>query len=354
MSGTLRNPQWGNEAFALRYKQVDSLRQYFPTLKEISKDQTYDISIVLPSRKQITLRIMLGPDFPYQAPGLQIMPAVAHRFVNEQTMMVLPQMHEKLATWNLHTNLGKTVYEITQKLIQDQPQVLGSSGPTGTYAPGYPNTGEPPPPYGMPTASTGGRPSSGGPLPTQQPPATSTTPPPTNQIRTPAIPTSFPELEQKSTTELTELLSNEDQFVSLYEGLDVVKTMRQLRDELRDGNEELARKNVARTAEVEELRKLLNSKKDTLGELKAALDQKIQRQQQIMQQLSPAVLVERLAEAAAVAEGESEEIASSYLDGTTADMDYKDFIKKFTEKRKLYHLRAAKKESTLMSLNMKR
>jgi hypothetical protein len=68
----------------------------------------------------------LGQDFPYQAPGLQITPQVIqHRFVNDQ-MYVMPQMHEKLATWNLHTNLGKTVYEISQKLIQDQPQVLAS------------------------------------------------------------------------------------------------------------------------------------------------------------------------------------------------------------------------------------
>ena len=34
--------------------------------------------------------------------------------------------------------------------------------------------------------------------------------------------------------------------------------------------------------------------------------------------------------------------------------DYKEFIKRFTEKRKMYHLRAAKKESTMLSLNQKR
>jgi len=355
---TLRNPQWGNEAFALRYKQVDSLRQYFPTLKEITKDGVYDIAIVLPSRKTINLRIMLGPEFPYQPPTLQIIPQVVHRFVNEQSY-VMPQIHEKLATWNLHTNLGKTVYEITQKIIQDQPQVVAQTlsvaqqqpqQQPSTYAPGYPNTGEPPPPY----ASGGG----GGPNITPRPLTSSTTatppPPSVSHIRTPAIPTSFPELEQKTVVELTELLGNEDQFQALFEGLEVVKTMRQLRDELRDGNEDLAKKNVARAAEVDELRKLLNSKKDTLSELKAALDQKGQRQQQIMHQLSPVVLVERLAEAAGVAEGESEEIATAFLDGSATGMDYKEFIKKFTEKRKLYHLRAAKKESTIMSLNMKR
>lgn len=52
--------------------------------------------------------------------------------------------------------------------------------------------GDPPPPY-----TTTGRPSSVGPLPTQ-PPTSSTPPPSATQIRTPAIPTSFPELEQKT------------------------------------------------------------------------------------------------------------------------------------------------------------
>jgi len=359
MAGPLRNPQWGNEAFALRYKQVDSLRQYFPTLKEITKDSLYEIAITLPSRKTITLRIILGPEFPYQAPSLQITPqAVQHRFVNDQ-MYVMPQMHEKLATWNLHTNLGKTVYEITQKFIQDQPQVLDSRpAPTmsNSYVGGYPTTGEPPPPYGLYANGTPNRPtlSNMPPNATPGPSPSSTSSTNSQQIRTPAIPTSFPELEQKSTAELTELISHEDAFQALFDALEVVKTMRQLRDDLRDGNEELARKNVTRTAEVDELHQQLNSKKDTLSQLRTAVEQKTQRQQQIMQQLSPQVLVERLADAAAIADGESEEIASAFLDGSSVDGDYKEFIKKFTEKRKTFHLRAAKKESTLMSLNQKR
>jgi hypothetical protein len=131
---------------------------------------------------------------------------------------------------------------------------------------------------------------------------------------------------------------------------------------------------VAWTSEVDTQHTILNAKKDTLAQLSHAVELKAQRQQQIMQQLSPAILVERLNDAAAIADGESEEIASTFLDGiiaspnppitvitvmtysqgTAADGDYKDFIKKFTEKRKMYHLRAAKKESTLLSLNQKR
>jgi len=255
-------------------------------------------------------------------------------------MFILPQMHEKLASWNIHTNLGKTVFEISQKLIQDQPQVLGTS--INTYGSGYPNTGEPPPPYGF------------SPSRPNQPPATSSSSPtPSQQIRTPSIPTSFPELDQKSTTELNELLNNEDPFQALFDSLDVVKTMRQLRDDLRDGNEELAKKNVARTGELDALHQSLNAKKDTLRQLQAAVTEQSARQANLQARLDPPALLARLHEAAQAAELESDEIASAFLDGSSGD-DHKEFIKKFTEKRKLYHLRAAKKESTLMSLNQKR
>lgn len=359
MSGPLRNPQWGNEAFALRYKQVDSLRQYFSTLKEINKDSLYEVAITLPSRKTISLRIILGPEFPYQAPSLQIMPAVSHRFVNEQ-MYVLPQMHEKLASWSVHTNLGKTVFEISQKLIQDQPQVLGTS--INSYGGSYPNAGEPPPPYGMyGNTSTPSTPANNPSRPPTASPSSSissssvssSSPTPSQQIRTPAIPSSFPELDQKSIVELNELLQNDDQFQALFDSLEVVKTMRQLRDDMRDGNEELAKKNVERTAELDALNQALNSKKETLQQLQAAVRGQQERQRDVQARLSPAVLLDRLVEAAQVAEAESDEIAVTYLDSSASD-DHKEFIKKFTEKRKLYHLRAAKKESTLMSLNQKR
>jgi hypothetical protein len=56
-------------------------------------------------------------------------------------------------------------------------------------------------------------------------------------------------------------------------------------------------------------------------------------------------LIEKLNDAATTAEDESDGLARKFLN---ADMDQKDFIKEFMEKRKLYHLRSAKKESLAM------
>jgi len=52
-----------------------------------------------------------------------------------------------------------------------------------------------------------------------------------------------------------------------------------------------------------------------------------------------------LTEAASEAEQQSDGIAKKFLSG---DMEHKDFIKDFMEKRKLFHLRSAKKESLMM------
>jgi len=303
----------------LRIKQIESLRQYFPTLKEVAKDTLYEVAVVLPSRKSIILRLNLPREFPYHPPFLQVFPQVIHKFVDQQ-MYVMPQIHEKLSAWNVHTNLGKTVYEIVQKFTQDSPQVVGQLSSTNLNG----HTSDPPPAYGSTPASS-------------------------NSTPIPAIPSSFPALDDKITEELTELLANEDLYREFFDSLDGVKNMHQLRDELRDGNEELAKKNIARETEIDDLRKLLLAKQQEIKQQQQELEQKVQRQQQIMQQFSPASLIQKLGEAASLADNESEQTASSFLNGD--QIDHKEFVKKFMEQRKVYHLRSAKRESFSMNLN---
>ena len=40
-----------------RFKQIDSLRQYFPTVRERQKDAIYEVPVLLPTKTQITLRV---------------------------------------------------------------------------------------------------------------------------------------------------------------------------------------------------------------------------------------------------------------------------------------------------------
>lgn len=99
------------------------MRQFFPTVKEVSKESVYEVPVTLRTRQTITIRINLVRDFPRVPPTLQILPAVTHKFVDNQ-MFVTPNAHENLSQWTVHTNLGKTVLEIVQKFMQDPPQLV--------------------------------------------------------------------------------------------------------------------------------------------------------------------------------------------------------------------------------------
>jgi hypothetical protein len=315
---------WGNqpdETQALKYKQIDSLRQYFPTVKEISRDALYEVPLTLPSRRIITLRIILPRDFPRVPPQLCITPPVQHKFVDGQANVV-PQAHENLLRWTVHASLGKTVYEIVQKFMQEPPQILpqtnGNMSQPSTIVP-----------TSLPVQN---------PLPVQTPLSSVHTP-------LPVVPSSFPELDNKSPVELSALLNDETEFNRFFDNLPTVQTMRKVRDDLRANNEDLAKRNLAKEAEIDRMRRHLQEKHSVMNEKRSSFEQKVQRQQEVMKQFSTSSLIEQLNAAALESENQSDLIANEFLAG---NIDQKTFIKDFMEKRKLYHLRSAKKESLMM------
>jgi len=191
-------------------------------------------------------------------------------------------------------------------------------------------------------------------MPTQgsffnQPPVTNPFGVPKNNPQThtplPVIPSSFPELDSKSAAEIANMLNDEVEFSRFLDSLSAVQTMKKVRDDLRNTNEDLAKKNLAREAEIEKTKRDLMSQTAQVNEKRASFEQRVVRQQEVMKQFSTPALIEQLNSAAAEAEATSENIATTFLKG---DMDHKDFVKDFMEARKLYHLRAAKKESLQM------
>lgn len=340
--------QWGAPVDPEKFKQIDSLRQYFPTVKEVTKETLYEIPVTLPNRKLITLRINLPKDFPRVAPAIQVFPPVQHRFIDQQ-MFLTPGAHENLARWNNSSILGKTMFEIIQKLNQEPPQIITQPNPQPVISPTpVPQNNAPPPyPYGQNTTSQ--PPSKIAPPPYVQPnPTPVVAPKPQPQVShvgMPPVPANFPEIESKTPSELTQLINDETEFKKFFEDLPQVQNMRKVRDDLRNTNEEIAKKNLSKEAEVEKLKRDIASKQQLIQEKRAQFEQKAQRQQEVMKQFSTPALIEHLGVAAQQAETESDALANKFLSG---EVDYKDFLKEFMDKRKLYHLRAAKKESLMM------
>jgi len=347
--------QWGarpDETQALRFKQIDSLRQYFPTVKEIAKESLYEIPITLPrTRQTVTLRVSLSREFPRQPPTLQVLPPVQHAIVDSQ-MFVLASAHENLAKWTVHASLGKTVYEVVQKFMKEPPHILQQSSIAATPAPQptFSNTAssKPPPPYGQQQPITAVPQPTPAPAPVPKQAVTGSYQS-SNTASThtplPVIPSSFPELEAKTPSELSQLLNDEQEFKKFFDALAIVQTMKKVRDDLRSNNEDLAKRNLSREAEVETLKRELATRHQIVSEKRTSFDAKFQRQQEIMKQYSTPALIAQLGAAAAEAEASSDVLANQFVSG---GMDYKDFVKEFLDKRKLYHLRSAKKESLSM------
>lgn len=65
----------------------------------------------------------LPPDFPQTIPSLQVSPTVQHPLVSSSTSFILPTAHENLTRWTPHVSLGKTIYEIVQKFMQQPPTI---------------------------------------------------------------------------------------------------------------------------------------------------------------------------------------------------------------------------------------
>jgi len=333
-------------------KAVDSLRQAFPTVKEITKNSLYDVPITLPNRTTITFRVNLPTDFPKVAPNIQVLPPVQHRLVDQQ-MNIMPQAHDNLLRWTPQCSLGRTIFELVQRFIQDPPQIAVQPNPYVNNAPpvypyGTPQStlNNPPPPYATSNSPNSSNNSmSSYPNVNSGPNMTGNPNGPTHHTPQPVVPASFPELDRKSPAELSQMLNDETEFNKFFDALPVVQNMRKIRDDLRANNEELAKKTLSKESEIEQLRSELAGSMEIIQQQRAAFEVKLERQKEVMKQFSASALIQKLDLSAQDAEAESDALANRFLSG---DVDYKDFIRDFMEKRKLFHLRSAKKESMMM------
>jgi len=333
--GTGRGQVRPDDLQLLRIKQIESLRQFFPNVKELRRDSQYEIAFSFSrTRLTVVLQINLQADFPRVPPTIIVSPVLQHPMVDPQGFL-LQSAHENLLKWTVHASLGKTVYEIIQKLMRDSPTPVPTTFTTlGTNAAFNPISG------GQQSASI--------PL-SNYPPTSNRAPLPSvsNSTSLPSIPSEFPELKDKSQAELTLLLSDDNELKKFFDSLSIVGTMRKVKEDLRARNEVLARENLQKEAEIDRLKRELITKQQTLGEKRNVYDSKYKKQQEIMKQFSPSAMIEKLGLLANEAEMESEQIANQFIND---QMDYREFVKLFMEKRKLYHLRSAKRESLIINL----
>ncbi|CAG8529562.1 5199_t:CDS:2 [Funneliformis mosseae] len=138
----------------------------------------------------------------------------------------------------------------------------------------------------------------------------------------------FPTLLSKSKEELEDLFNNDVVFDSFLETVEQVRNMKTLQDEMRMGNETLARKTLSQEQELNELRNSVVNKEKVLKDLFSEFEEKLKIQQETLKRFSPSILMAKLKSETQQSDELSEQMAKSFLDG---ELEVDQFLKHFRE-----------------------
>ncbi|KAJ3275893.1 Vacuolar protein sorting-associated protein 37A [Terramyces sp. JEL0728] len=150
------------------------------------------------------------------------------------------------------------------------------------------------------------------------------------------------ELDGKTTEEIEEILLDDNAFADYFYSLDQVKPIKQMQDDLLVNNAEIAKSNLSRKEQIEDLKMRIQALQNINAGHRKQLDQLLYEQQQELTRFGSEYLTEQLRQLVATSDDMTELSAASFLEGKLSE---DEFIKAFKESRKLYHLRNAKLET---------
>lgn len=151
----------------------------------------------------------------------------------------------------------------------------------------------------------------------------------------------FSGLNDLSEEDLKYLLSDVDALDLFFEDQEQVRNMLTVQKELQTGNENLARKNMAKKPEIEQLKQSIKELQKKESILKSELEQKFAEHGQYMKRFTPDNIIARLKISLSELDAQSERLAQDMLGG---NVEVSEFLTKFRESRKAYHLCAARVE----------
>jgi len=353
-----------------RREQIDGFEKFNSTAHARNVDKSdWELQITT-QYGRLSFLVIMGPLFPEHPPEIKILARVTHRWVDKD-MNVFG--HPKLQAWNPNPNtchLGKIVREIyaefarnppmPQQAVQPHdPRVVVNQQPVNNA-----NNLQPSPmgapqhsPMAGPQHSTIGAeekiPNGGGMVVDA------------HHTPLPEIPSKFPLLEHLSTTQLEELRDDGIMLNDMIENMNSTISMISVRDDLYDGIEDLAKKNLARKPELDALWEDTRLAKDQLAAKQAEYQALAARQKTALQRFSLKHILQELDKAIDEAEESSNKIKARYkaeADGNEEDDDKKGkndeddgkkdkgkmttevFVKEYLKARKRVHMRTAKRE----------
>ncbi|KOB75191.1 putative Parcxpwfx02, partial [Operophtera brumata] len=109
----------------IRKRQIDTLKVFNDHVTEVHENSEYSVEFIA-NGKNMSLSVILTPEFPNEQPNIYIHPPVLHPWVSENSNQVTSA--PGLVNFTLHSDLGRLV----QAIIREFQRYLPTSSDEGT------------------------------------------------------------------------------------------------------------------------------------------------------------------------------------------------------------------------------
>lgn len=273
----------------MRKWQIDTLKIFNDHVVEIQENEEYRVEFTA-GGKNMSLNIVLCPEFPTEKPSIFINPVVSHPWIAENSNQIIGA--PGLLNYTLHSDLGRVV----QAIIREFQNTITS----------------------YPIAEENGAIS-----------------PQSAQSLT------FPELNEFTVEELQEILENPDLQDKLLESNPQLIELDLETEELMCSIEKIAQDNLAKQETLHSLKTDVIDRISTIVQMKMNYEELNNKHQKLSEKYDPHRIRDCLKEAALKADEDAEVIAEQFLLG---NVPVETFVAKFAEKRALGQARRAREE----------
>ncbi|KAK3241085.1 hypothetical protein CYMTET_49115 [Cymbomonas tetramitiformis] len=357
-----------------REREVCGLLAQFPTARQTSYDRSqFEVLLTLSPGRQVPIQIFLPPPFPLEPPQLTVPQGVlSHRWVEPNGRI----MNERLRAWNPEAGLALVVREAVEGL-QGLPTLPVAVPPApepqiGPAPASHPYNAPSPPSYHLlrPQAAGVNLPSPSacstsppgdllGPPAAQPPPSSSAalaappTPSSAGVAQPPPAPgsagiaqpprkataTDVSQLDHLSNEDLARILTDDQAFLDLVSHIQLTTLARtnslEATEELRAQNVQLANKNLDLVQQFKQTGNVINVIRATdYNQVKKDYDNKVQRQQKVLEHLDPRILLRQLTDSAKKLDEQSEDILEQFENG---QLEIEQYVEQYLAIRHKYH-----------------
>ncbi|XP_059057746.1 vacuolar protein sorting-associated protein 37A-like [Achroia grisella] len=276
----------------LRKRQIDTLKIFNDHVIEIDENSEYSVEFTADG-KNMSLNVVLSPEFPNENPSIYVNPAVLHPWIAENSNQIVGA--PGLVNYSLHSDLGRVVQAIIREFQRSLPKLPNDDKCNDTS--------------------------------------------PQSQVSVQSL--MFPELEEFNIDELQEILENPDLQDKLLENNPQLIQLELETEEIMNSIEHIAQDNIAKQQSLDDLKTEVIDRISTIVQMKMNCEELHRKYQKLADMYDPHRIRDCLKVAALQADEDAENIAEDFILGK---MPVETFITKFSEKRVLGQARRTREE----------